>query len=339
MSTSNNSELFYPKLSVTISTYNVESFIGECLESILGQTFKDFEMICIDDGSKDDTPKILKSFAKNDDRIKLILKNKNEGLAVSRNDALKLAKGKYITFLDGDDLYGSEMIEMAYNLAEKDQSDLVLWDYHVFFEPSELKGINPKESELKNLNVTDKIALLQRPAFTWVKLLKTKKAKELKIHFPVGRTRQDIPVHWHLVTALDNISILPEKLAYYRQQSEATTSQKDKRVFDLAYVMDETKNYLLSQNLYEKYKNEFLRQRLNLLYGMYDSVKKEFKLEARKLIIERISFDERQYINSRKHLRKRARWFYKSLDGDLFSLLKRNIWQFIRYVYRGIKLL
>ena len=64
------------------------------------------------------------------------------------------------TFLDGDDLYDLEMIEKAYNLAEKNQSDLVLWDYQVFFDPSELKRINSKESELKELDVTNKIALL-----------------------------------------------------------------------------------------------------------------------------------------------------------------------------------
>ena len=323
-----------PFVSITMSTYNVENFIIESLDSIVNQSLKEIEIIIIDDGSTDATVGILQDYAQKDKRIQLVLKENNEGLAVARNKALALATGKYITFLDGDDLYALEMIEKAYQLAEKDQSDLVLWDYQVFFEPSELKGINSKESELKDLDVNDKIALLQRPAFTWVKLLNTKKAKELKIHFPTGRTRQDIPVHWHLITALENISILPEKLAYYRQQPDATTSQKDRRVFDLAYVLDETKKNLLNYNLYERYKNEFLRQRLNLLFGMYDSVKEEYKKEALGLISNRLEEDEWAYILSNNSLRQQARWFYKSKEGDSISLIKYQSWKLLRLLYR-----
>ena len=325
-----------PLVSITMSTYNVKKFIQESLNSIVQQTFKNIEIIIIDDGSKDGTVSILQDFAQKEERIQLVLKNSNEGLSVSRNEALELAKGKYITFLDGDDLYDLEMIEKAYKLAEINRSDMVIWDHQVFFEPLESKEFAINESKLKHLDVSDKIALLQRPAFTWVKLLKTEKAKELNIHFPEGRTRQDIPVHWHLVTALDKISILPEKLAYYRQQPAATTFQKDRRVFDLAYVMDETKKNLLNHNIYEKYKNEFLRQRLNLLFGMYDSVKEEYKKEALGLISDRLKEDEWAYILSNNSLRQQARWFYKSMEGDSISLIKYQSWKLLRLLYRKI---
>lgn len=323
-------------LSITLATFNLEEFIEESINSIINQTFKDFELICIDDGSSDTTLKILKGFEAKDARIKVISKTVNEGLAVARNESLKLAKGKYITFLDGDDIYEETLFEKAVELAEKEQSDLVIWDYQVFYKPLELKEFAINESKLKHLDVSDKIALLQRPAFTWVKLLKTEKAKELNIHFPEGRTRQDIPVHWHLVTALDKISILPEKLAYYRQQTEATTSQKDRRVFDLAYVMDETKKNLQNHNLYEKYKNEFLRQRLNLLFGMYDSVKEEYKKEALSLIYDRLEEDEWAYILSNNSLRQQARWFYKKMNGDTVALLRYTLWEISRATFRLI---
>ncbi len=325
-----------PLVSITMSTYNVKDFISESLDSITNQTLKEIEIICIDDGSTDGTVDILQDFAQKEERIQLVLKETNEGLAVARNKALELARGKYITFLDGDDLYDLEMIEKAYKLAEINQSDMVIWDYHVFYNPSELKEVSLIESNLKDFDVSDKIALLQRPSFTWVKLLRTEKAKELGIHFPEGRTRQDIPVHWHLVTALDKISILPERLVYYRQQPAATTSQKDRRIFDLAYVMDTAKSYLETQNLYNSYKNEFLRQRLNLLFGMLDSVKDEFKNEALELINVRLSKDEWQYIQSKEPLRIQARWFYKSKGGDFISLIKYQLWKLVRLLYRKI---
>jgi len=324
------------KVSITISTYNVEEYIEASMKSILGQTLLDVEIICVDDGSSDNTPKILKEFAAADDRIVLELKSINEGLAVSRNRALVLAKGKYITFLDGDDLYDSTMLEKAYNLAEKEHTDLVIWDYQTFVHSVDLNTVVLEKSRLEDFDKANKVKLLQLPAFTWIKLINTAKARELGVNFPKGMTRQDIPVHWKLMTSIDAISVLPEKLAFYRQQSNATTSQKDKRVLDLAYVMDISKKYLVDNNLYIKYKNEFLRQRLNLLFGMFDSIKKEFKIQAKELIISRLGVDEMAYIKSNYPLRRQARWFYKSIKGEKLANLKYAIWLFVRILYRRL---
>lgn len=324
------------KVSITISTYNVEEYIAASMKSILGQTLLDVEIICVDDGSSDNTPKILKEFAAADDRIVLELKLINEGLAVSRNRALELAKGKYITFLDGDDLYDSTMLEKAYNLAEKEHTDLVIWDYQTFVHSVDLNTVVLEKSRLEDFDKANKVKLLQLPAFTWIKLINTTKARELGVNFPKGMTRQDIPVHWKLMTSIDAISVLPEKLAFYRQQSNATTSQKDKRVLDLAYVMDISKKYLVDNNLYIKYKNEFLRQRLNLLFGMFDSIKKEFKIQAKELIISRLGVDEMAYIKSNYPLRRQARWFYKSIKGEKLANLKYAIWLFVRILYRRL---
>jgi glycosyltransferase involved in cell wall biosynthesis len=324
------------KVSITISTYNVEEFIAASMKSILGQTLLDVEIICIDDASTDKTPEILKEFALKDARIRLELKTKNEGLAVSRNKALELAKGKYITFLDGDDIYDKSLLSKAYNLAEKEQSDLVIWDYQTFTHSNELNKQTLSDSRLTNFDKTNKISLLQLPAFTWIKLINSAKARELGVNFPKGMTRQDIPVHWKLMTSIDAISILPEKLAFYRQQPNATTSQKDKRVLDLAYVMDISKKYLVDNNLYIKYKNEFLRQRLNLLFGMFDSIKEEFKIQAKELIISRLGVDEMAYIKSNYSLRRQARWFYKSIKGGKLANLKYAIWLFVRILYRRL---
>jgi glycosyltransferase involved in cell wall biosynthesis len=325
------------KVSITISTYNVEEYIAASMKSILGQTLLDVEIICVDDGSSDNTPKILKEFAAADDRIVLELKLINEGLAVSRNRALELAKGKYITFLDGDDLYDSTMLEKAYNLAENEHSDLVIWDYQTFVHSADLDTVVLEKSRLENFDKANKVKLLQLPAFTWIKLINTAKARELGVNFPKGMTRQDIPVHWKLMTSIDAISILPEKLAFYRQQPNATTSQKDARVLDLAYVLDISKKYLVESNLYIVYKDEFLRQRLNLLYGMYDSINDKLKPQALALMKERLNKDELYFINRGKYLRPRALLFYKAIEGDIISKIKYFSWITIRSLYRKLK--
>jgi len=326
-----------PLVSITMSTYNVEDFLKDSLESIVNQTYRNLEIIIIDDGSTDLTVSTLKSYALNDERIKLVLKDANAGLAAARNDALRLATGKYITFFDGDDIYDKCLIDKAVSLAENKNSDLVIWDFQIFSKGSELMKWKHKSSKLSHIDVSDKLALLQIPAFTWIKLLKTQKVRELNIYFPEGKTRQDIPVHWHLITALDKITILPEILSYYRQQPEATTYQNDRRMFDLAYVMDITKEHLKKQGFYEFYKTQFIKQRLDLLFGMYDRVKKELKSEALEIIDERFLDEERQYVYGRGDLRIQARWFFRWRCGDFSSLIMYHSWIAVRYFYRMLK--
>lgn len=326
-----------PSISITLSAYNVEKYIAESLECIINQTLQNIEIICIDDGSKDNTLTILKEYAEKDNRIKVIAKPKNEGLAVARNQALQLAKGKYVTFVDGDDLFDLTMLEKAYLVAEKENADMVIWDYAIFYNEKNLAKNKIIPSTLKTNIKTDKIALLKRPAFTWVKLLKTKTAKELGIHFPKGLTRQDIPVHWHLITSLDKISILPERLSYYRQQAQATTARTDKRLFDLATVMDITKEYLEKNNLYQTYKNTFLESQLNLLAGMYDKANDNLRPQAKKIIEERLKADQWQYINSSFPLRNNARSFYKAMQGSVYHKIKLASFKFLRSIYRKLK--
>lgn len=326
-----------PLLTVTIATYNVQDFIKESLESILNQTFQDFEVICIDDGSHDNTVSILQEYANKDSRIKVIAKKVNQGLAVARNESLALATGTYVTFLDGDDVYDTTLFEKAIAVAETDASDMVLWDYVTFYENHQIKKLKERPSDLIGFNVKDKIALLKRPSFTWVKILRTQKVKEMAIHFPVGLTRQDIPVHWHLVTKLDKISILPERLAYYRQQPDATTAKKDNKLFHLAFVMDIVEKYLKESGIYETYRNAFLDQQINFLAGMYDNIKGEYKVEALVLIKERMTPMHFSYLNEKNGLRKQTKYFFAAMNGSLKAKLQLQFWYISRAIFRKIK--
>jgi glycosyltransferase involved in cell wall biosynthesis len=307
------------------------------MESILNQTFQDFEVICIDDGSKDQTVSILKEFAAKDERIQIVEKEVNEGLAVARNLSLQLARGEYVTFLDGDDFYDLTLFEKAVNLAEKTQADLVLWDYVIFYQPNEIEKLKTIPSDLINFDTSDKIALLQRPSFTWVKLLRTETAKSLGIHFPKGYTRQDIPVHWHLITKLSKIEVLPERLAYYRQQNEATTAKKDKKLFHLVFVMDVVEKYLKDEKLFETYKHQFYTQQLNFFHGMYDNIQEQYKAEALGLINERLSVDHIQFLKTTNLVRPQTKLFLLGIKGDNLSRFKLKIWKLTRKIYRLTK--
>ena len=112
-------------ISIVIPVYNVEKYLRECLDSLINQTFNDFEVICVNDGSKDSSLEILNEYAQKDIRFKVI-SQENGGSGSARNNGLSRAQGKYVQFLDGDDYFEPEMLEKLYNLAEKHQADITV---------------------------------------------------------------------------------------------------------------------------------------------------------------------------------------------------------------------
>lgn len=323
-----------PLVSVALATYNVREYICESIKSILNQTLVDIEIICIDDHSTDGTVDILKRFAKEDSRLKLVLKKENQGLSVARNNAFEIATGKYICFLDGDDLMDKELLKKATEIAERENSDLVLWDYVVFWSESEINQKKAKSSSLLSINKKDKISLLQTAAFSWIKLIKTETFKKLNIKFPKGLTKQDIPVHWGLILKVDNISILPYRLSFYRQRISATSYKSDKSLFDVDTIFELLRTKLLEEKNYDTFKDVFLKQQLNGLFAMYDRLDIPLKPRGVKMIKNRLTSEHFDYINSKKPLLKQARIFYKMLGGSLFFLFYFRMWLIARTIYR-----
>lgn len=117
------------KISIIMPLYNAGKYLTECLQSVLGQTFTDYELICVNDNSTDDTVRILNEFQKNDNRIKIYSNEQQCGAAYSRNRGMKKAGGVYLVFLDGDDIFDEMMLERAYNTAEEKKADIVMYDY------------------------------------------------------------------------------------------------------------------------------------------------------------------------------------------------------------------
>ena len=99
-----------PKVSVVIPCYNVEKYIRQCIESLLHQTLSDFEIICVDDGSTDETVNIIKEYVAEDDRV-ILIEQKNQYAGVARNNGLEAASGEYVIFLDSDDFFAEEIEE------------------------------------------------------------------------------------------------------------------------------------------------------------------------------------------------------------------------------------
>ncbi len=176
-----------PKVSIIVPVYNNEAVIGRCIESILNQTFEDFELIIINDGSNDESENIIKQYVEKDNRIKFI-NNKNNGVSETRNIGIRNATGMYIQFIDGDDFINKSMIEYEVNLLEEKQADLVITGLYLDIEKNGV--IDRKIQTFNYYEGTDKkniaLSVLNRLDGTYInspinKLYKSNIIKENKL--------------------------------------------------------------------------------------------------------------------------------------------------------------
>ena len=116
------------KVSVIVPVYNVEKYLRECLESLVNQTLKEIEIICINDGSDDSSLEVLNEYASKDSRFKII-SQQNQGQGIARNKGIDIANGEYLQFVDPDDWVETNMLEKLYNFANKNNSNVVRFNY------------------------------------------------------------------------------------------------------------------------------------------------------------------------------------------------------------------
>ena len=165
------------KVSIIATFYNLEDYVERCVDSLSSQTLQDIEIICVNDGSKDNTIRILQELAKNDNRIKIIDK-KNEGVSIARNTGINAASGEYIMFVDGDDFLEIDACEKLYNKAIKSDVDIVIFHPKFIYNNKQEKDKYFKKSQYY-LEIRDKIYLFSDkiyqtfksdPLYCWNKL-------------------------------------------------------------------------------------------------------------------------------------------------------------------------
>lgn len=320
-----------------MAAFNVAPYVEQAVQSVLQQDFRDFELIIVDDASTDGTRDILQNLAGLDSRIRLFLKEQNEGLAVARNLGIAQAQGEWVTFLDADDLYDTSMIRKAYDLAHRTQAHMVLWDYVVFKNEKDIGPLKQRRSELETIDPSNRHSLLKRPAFAWTRLVKRSCLETLNIQFPHGLTYQDVPVHWKLVTQLDKIALLPERLACYRQQPNATTAGQGMKRADYFTVLDQVDAYLTKAQMMDVYGDLFTAQQLNAWQGVYDVVAKAHKPTVYAMIDAAFTDRHQAYLTAQKPLRWQTRQFFKARGGHIGARMILHTRRILRHIYRWLR--
>ena len=220
-----------PAVSVVIPVYNSEKYVEKCIQSVMAQTLPDLEIIIINDGSTDESGRILRELTQKDSRI-VLLEQANQGVAAVRNQGVEKATGKYITFVDGDDYLQEDYIELMYNLAEKETLDMVICGLTYVDEGGkELNRVVPGVyKRLENEEWTFRVSAVCSH------LYRRELWKRYDVKFQSGERGEDMPISLFFAAICPRINTLPECGYYYVQHaSSAIHNFKGLEKYSLPY--------------------------------------------------------------------------------------------------------
>ena len=249
-----------PKISIVIPVYNVEKYLRATLESVLAQTFTDYEVIMVNDGSTDESLQILKEYVNKYENFKLI-DQENGGLSKARSEGVNAAKGEYIAFLDSDDFLAPQFLEVLYNTALESGADISCCNYYLYYDKSGKRiympftaktGVYSNEVAMKKLILDTTFHF-----FMWNKLFKRHLFFENDIVF-YDMYFEDVAICPQLFFYANKVAFVNEPLYYYRRHKGSIISLIDApKTNDYIVSLGIIRNFLEEKNVYKKYKAVF----------------------------------------------------------------------------------
>lgn len=253
---------FIPKISVIIPVYNSEQYLRECLDSIVNQSLYEIEIICVDDGSTDNSLNILKEFAAKDCRI-TVIKQENLYAGIARNAGIAIAKGEYISILDSDDWFELSMYEKMYNAALERECDVVICGFNEFDQTKHVvtskQGFCKQFCELLIIpeEYSDKLFQITNPAI-WNKLFKTSFINKFNLKCSYTKSTNDLNFTYTALYSAKSIYCINEYFINYRINSENSISLKRaKFINDWIYNLTKLKKDLIDKNLFNTFKKTY----------------------------------------------------------------------------------
>lgn len=205
-------------ISVIVPVYKVENYLNRCIDSILNQTYRNLEVILVDDGSPDNCPSICEEYAKKDSRIKIV-HQENGGLSSARNTGLTVTSGEFITFVDSDDWIANDMYQILYNTMISQNADIVECNYFAVNEKTSEKSVPSKENIIYYDDDGLKALFLDKniKSYVWNKLYKRNTIGDTT--FPVGRSYEDTYTTYKFFSKAKKIVSINQPLYFYNIRS------------------------------------------------------------------------------------------------------------------------
>ena len=322
------------KISVIVSIYNVENYLRECLDSLINQTLKDIEIICVNDGSIDNSLAILNEYALKDNRIKIVDKE-NSGYGISMNVGIEIAQGEYIGIIESDDFASPMMFENLYKLAKENNADIVKSDW---FEYTTFNKVIRKAGRMallpihKCLNIKTNPEILKIQPAIWSAIYKRNLLTENNIRFleTPGASYQDTSFAFKTMCLAKNIVLTDKAYVYYRQDNVNSSVHSQSKVYAICIEYDEINAFLEKYSDLKSSVNNYklIREYFNYIWNL-KRIDKIFRKEfIEKFSARFLKYKECGEINSD---------FLRKINKQEFELLISNPKKFENYIEKLVK--
>lgn len=283
----------HPAVSVIIPIYNMEKYIRQCLDSVLGQTLQKIEVLCVNDGSTDRTPKILQDYAEKDQRVRVITQ-KNSGAGTARNRGLAEAKGETLSFLDADDFFEPDMLETAYLKWQETKSQIIVFDSDQYFEDTgEFKqGNSIRWNVIPPYEPFHRRCFPENPfrvfiGWAWDKLFDARFIQENNLTFQELRTTNDLYFVFSAIALSERIAVSDRKLVHHRRNvfsSLSNTREQSWRCFYEALL--KLKQTLTDRGIYNELEQDYVNYCLHACLWNLESLKGESREKLFRMLKE-----------------------------------------------------
>ena len=286
------------KISVVVPVYNTEKYISECLDSLINQTLKEIEIICINDGSTDKSLEILNDYAKKDHRIK-VFSQFNRGLGATRNMGIEKVSGKYIYFLDSDDFLDLRTFEELYNCAEDKNLDIAIFQlinyddetkeyYDDDYYNMDFLGEKVKDNVFSYGDISDILFDLANSACN--KLYRREFILNCNAKFSDGLIFEDNVFYLNVMLNAERIYFLKKHFYKRRRRKNSITSSNNEKYMDVIEVTDEVFNAFKELNLFDEFKGNLYNYKIGSIYLWFSRIGDEYKNSFYLKIKEHIDF-------------------------------------------------
>lgn len=304
------------KVSVIVPVYNVERYIDKCLKSLVNQTLKDIEIIVVNDGSPDNSQKIIDEYAKKYKNVKSYIKE-NGGVSDARNFGIEKSSGEYIAFVDGDDFVLNDMYEKMYEKAKSNNFDIVVCDLNYIYENnnSEIRvssGFDKDTTDIKK-------AIINNYPVVWNKIIKREIFNNIK--FKKGVWFEDVEFLYRMFPLIKSIGVIKEPFNQYIQRKGSITKSVDKRIYNYIDNWNGIIDFYKEKGFYDEYKKEIEFAYVRYIYATFVKQSTYFDKEeysnAVDLAIKNVKTNFPHY--------KKNKYFYRSLKGIYLLMFNKNV--------------
>ena len=303
------------KVSVIVPVYNVEQYLEKCLDSLVNQTLKDIEIIVVNDGTPDNSQKIIDKYAKKYKNIKAYIKE-NGGLSSARNFGIKKANGEYIAFVDSDDYVTKDMYQKMYQKAISGNFDMVVCDLNYVYD----NKVVPAYSNIKTDTTNIKKTMINIYPAAWNKIFK-KKLFNNGVEFKNAVWFEDVEFLYRLLPYVKTIGVVHEHFNQYVQREGSITTTVNRKIYHYIDNWNGIIEFYKKNKLYDEYKLELEYCYVRYIYATFIKQASLYDyIDYQEAVTEAIKNVKKTFPKYRSN-----KYFYQSFKGIYLLLFNKTI--------------